>query len=162
MFKMTNVYMLDTSKCFKKCLNLCLEIANNVLLMTSFEAILCVWTVFGTSSQTVVTWCQIRRMSWSQRTNSYSAPKMLCKLATELLAILLQETVFSLHITEIFKNDARIWLPYSYKLCCVREDDGSDYSVALTAHHTPNLMSCNGTPFFSLELSADQIRSFMV
>jgi len=68
MLAMTKIYLLDTRKYFKNCSNLCLEIANNVLLMTSFDVILRVWTVFGTSPQTVDTWIQIRRMSWPQRT----------------------------------------------------------------------------------------------
>jgi len=34
MLEMTKIYMLDTRKYVKNRLNLCLEIANNVLLMT--------------------------------------------------------------------------------------------------------------------------------
>jgi len=40
--------------------------------MTSLEVIFRVWTVFGTTSQTVVTWSQIRRMSLPQGTNNTS------------------------------------------------------------------------------------------
>ena len=68
-------YMLGTRKYVKNCVNLCLEFANNVLLITSFEVILRVWTVFGTSPRKLVTWSQIRRMSRPQRTNNYSGPE---------------------------------------------------------------------------------------
>jgi hypothetical protein len=51
---------------------------------------------------------------------------------------------------------------YLYEYIVSEKKAGPIILVALTAHHTPNLMSCNGTSCDILQLSADQYLLFCV
>jgi len=57
--------------------------------------------------------------------------------------ILLEEHMFPLLVTLTTKHDARICSLYLFEFTVSEKQMCSMILVALTAHHTPNFMSCN-------------------
>jgi len=147
---------------FNNCLK-CLEIADTV--WHNFLNVICcvcvrvfMKVVFETSSQVRVIRHQVTWKSRPQRMTNYSVPKKFMEGEHAVgcvgsCTILLEECVLIFLITHIVKNAARFC-----SLCCSEYNAKrkSDLLVALLAHHTSNLLSCDVTLFISLGLSAER------